>query len=947
LSGDREELERHALSLREALRGLLQYDRSDLDFGIYRILNKRREEIDHFLEESLLEAIEGAISAAGIEADERDGLAARLCADLARFFERYYDSGDFLPLRRYRTGTYSIPYEGEEVLMHWANRDQYYIKSDEQLSNYSFALAGDKVVRFSVVPPDEEDSGPAPDSQRLYALADPPVLTEGSDSVIVRWNFVEKKKGVKQADLSAAACEALLDGELLEEEWRLALRSPPTVGEQRSLLARHVDTFTARNSYDYFVHRDLGGFLRTELEAFLKADLVRLDEQNDRSSLERNLARLAAARAAAIPVIEFLAQVEDFQKRLWLKRKLVLEADWLLTLDRLAPELLPEVAGCTAQHEAWARDLDVESIEGWTSPPSLEFLQAHPELVLDTAHFDRAFTRRLLAAVPDIDEATIGWAVNGDCFQALRFLQPRFEGQVGASYIDPPYNTGGGDFLYKDRYPHSSWLSMIHDRAALGRSLLTEDGVQVASIDDDEQPRLRLALDEVFGAENFVANVIWQKKYSPANDATWFSDDHDHLLFYARSKAIWRPARLPRTAEADKSYKNPDKDSRGPWMSGDYTQSKTKEERPNGWYAIRRPADGAEIWPSASGVWRFTAEEHQANVADDRVWWGKDGLNQMPRFKRFLSEVGGLVPRTVWPHQDAGHNQDAVRDLQALFRQNPFRNPKPLKLLRRILSICQGDLVLDYFAGSGTLGHAVIDERREGAGRRRFILAEQGAHFETVLRPRLTKALHAGKWKEGRPERRDFVSGMVQVLRLESYEDALDSVELVRTEQQASLLESADGVARDYFMRYLLPTEGRERLRDPKLFREPFAVRSTATLDGIRAEASPDLPETFNWLLGLRPARVSSEAGLLGVRGVDRLGRETLVVWRDHEAVDEETFEKWFEALSPELRDEQLGVVYVNGDTDLERRRRDGESWTVRLTEDAFLELMFDELDAP
>jgi adenine-specific DNA-methyltransferase len=945
LNGDRGELERHVISLREALRGLLQYDRADLDFGIYRILNERREEIDRFLDSSLVGAIEGAIDEVGIEGGEKNELAARLCADLARFFERYYDSGDFLPLRRYRTGAYSIPYEGEEVLMHWANRDQYYIKSDEQLSNYSFVLPSGKVVRFSVVP-GEEGGGPAAESQRRYALAEPAVATEGSDTLLVRWNFVEKEKGIKQGDLNAAACEELLGGDLLEEEWRLAL-SAPTEGDERSLLARHVFTFTARNSYDYFVHRDLGGFLRAELEAFLKADLVRLDEQNDRASLERNLARLSAARAAALPVIEFLAQVEDFQKRLWLKRKLALEANWLVPLELVSSQQLDEVAGCSAQHEAWVRDLAVESLEGWTSPPSVEFLAAHPDLILDTAHFDQDFTRRLLADIPNIDAATIGWAINSDCFQALRFLQPRFEGQVGASYIDPPYNTGGGDFLYKDRYPHSSWLSMIHDRIALGRSLLAEDGVQVASIDDDEQPRLRLAFDEVFGAENFVANVVWQKKYSPANDATWFSDDHDHLLFYARSKAIWRPRRLPRSAEVDKAYKNPDNDPRGPWRADNYTQSKTKDERPNGWYAIRRPSDGAEIWPKPTRVWVYPEDEHLANVADDRVWWGKEGKNDVPAYKRFLTEVGDLVPRTVWTHKEAGHNQDAVRDLQGLFGANPFRNPKPLKLLRRVLEICPGDLVLDYFAGSGTLGQAILDERREGVSERRFLLCEQGSHFDSVLRPRLVKALHSGSWKGGAPEDRDAVGGIVQVLRLETYEDALDAIELVRTEQQANLLESADGVARDYFMRYLLPTEGRASIGAAEVFRAPFSVKSNATVGGIRAEANPDLPETFNWLLGLRPARLAWEAGLLAVRGVDRAGRETLVLWRDHDSVDEESFEKWFAALPAGLRDEQVAVVYVNGDTDLERRRSDGESWTVQLTERAFLELMFDELGAP
>lgn len=934
---------RHVTSLREALRGLLQYDRGDLDFGIYRILNRRREEIDKFLDQSLLAAVESALGEG--EGGDADEAAGRLCADLARFFERYYDSGDFLPLRRYRIGTYSVPYEGEEVLLHWANRDQFYIKSDEQLYNYRFALADGRSVRFSIVPKADEDPLPL-EAQRRYSLGDPATELEDADTLLVRWNFVAKEKGIKQADLNEAACERLLNDSDLGEEWRSALAAPPAEGSNPSLLARHVATFTARNSYDYFVHRDLGSFLRGELEAFLKSDLIRLDEQNDAAALEHSVARLRAARAVALPVIEFLAQVEDFQKRLWLKRKLALESNWLVTLDLLPPELLEEVAACESQHLAWIEELGAESLEGWTSPPSTAFLGLNSGLVLDTTHFDRDFTRRLLAAVPDLEAATIGWAVNGDCFQALRFLQPRFEGQVQASYIDPPYNTGGGDFLYKDRYPHSSWLSMVRDRVALGRELLAEDGVQVTSIDDDEHPRLRLVLDEIFGPDNFAANVVWQKKYAPS-EATWFSDDHDHLLFYAKAKELWRPERLARTAETDKLYKSRDDDPRGAWMSDNYTQSKTKDERPNGWYAIKRPADGEEIWPEPTRVWAYAETEHLENEKDNRVWWGTDGLNDTPRIKRFLSEVSGLVPRTVWTHQDAGHNQDAVRDLKGLFEQNPFRNPKPLRLLRRILSICPGDLVLDYFAGSGTLGHAVIAERREGVAQRQFVLAEQGPHFETVLRPRLTKALHAGQWSKGEPQTRDHVSGMVQLIRLESYEDALDSIELVRSEAQATLLDSADGVADDYFLRYWLPTEGRARIGDAEVFRAPFSVSSTATVGGVRIEARPDLPETFSWLIGLRPSRFASDPGLLAIRGRGRNDCETLVVWRDREQVDDERFERWFLALPPELRDERLAVVYVNGDTDLERRRPEGESWVVRLTEDAFVEAMFDELAAP
>lgn len=949
MSDAEEELDRKASLLRDALRKILQYDRSDLDFGMYRILNQRREDIQKFLDEDLVSIVKSSIESAVADPDERALVASQVCADLTRFFERYYENGDFLPLPRYRAGTYSIPYEGEEVLLHWANRNQYYIKSAEQLSSYSFGLEDDQRVSFHVVSTDEDSEGnkPSPDEERRYTLADPAFI-EDEGELAIRWSFIAKERGVKQKDLNEQAVAQLLETDELAD-WREALAAKREDGREGSVIEGHVAAFTARSTSDYFIHRDLGTFLKRELKDFLQSELLGLEELEsvNEASAALALARLKAGRLAALPVINFLAQVEDFQKRVWLKRKLVLDSGWLVTLDLVPNELLTEVAACDLQLEAWKRDLVVEEIAGWQDPPPVEFLTENRSLVIDTANFERDFTLRLLSSIDDIDEKVIGTAIDGDCFQALRLLEPRYRGKVNASYIDPPYNTGGGDFLYKDRYQHSSWLSMIVDRLELGRELLAEDGIQVSSIDDDEQPRLRLAFDEVFGPRNFVASVIWQKKYAPQNDAKWFSDDHDYLVFYAKNKEHWYPEKLPRTEETDKGYKNPDNDPNGPWMSDNYTQSKTRYERENGWYAIVRPEDGAEIWPSPAAVWRYEEEQHNRHVADNRVWWGADGLNSKPRYKRFLSEVGGIVPRTIWAHQDAGHNQDAVRDLQALFGISPFRSPKPVKLIRRILQVCPGDTVLDFFAGSGTTGHAVIEERREGVGWRRFLLAEQGPHFETVLRPRIIKALHSGDWNEGRPQSREAVSGIVKVLRLETYDVALDSIDLVRDDRQAALFSSSPEFASDYLVRYMLSVEGKSRLTDAAAFSKPFSATTVASVDGVRELSPVDLPETFNWLLGLTVRKMHHEDGLLAIRGVDRQGRETLVVWRDTDDVDEARFKESVLGLPEEILDLKVSVVYVNGDTELERHRPEGANWTVRLTEDAFGSLMFEETEAP
>ena len=286
---------------------------------------------------------------------------------------------------------------------------------------------------------------------------------------------------------------------------------------------------------------------------------------------------------------------------------------------------------------------------------------------------------------------------------------------------------------------HSIWLSLIRDRLEIIRRLLSEDGSLWITIDDNECHYLKVLCDEVFGRGNFVANVIWQKKYAPANDALWLSDSHDHILVYARNKDRWRPNKLPRTEEQNGLYKNADSDSRGAWMSDNYTCAKTADERPNLYYAVRNPNTGEEIWPKRTRVWAFDQAAHQRHIDENMIYWGKDGKNSTPRFKKFLSKLRseGRVAATVWLHTEVGHTQDANREQQAFKKNDPFKTPKPEKLIHRILTLATetNDLVLDSFAGSGTTG-AVAHKMG-----RRWIMVELGEHCHTHIIPRLKKVI--------------------------------------------------------------------------------------------------------------------------------------------------------------------------------------------------------------
>ncbi|MBE7516082.1 MAG: site-specific DNA-methyltransferase [Chloracidobacterium sp.] len=323
--------------------------------------------------------------------------------------------------------------------------------------------------------------------------------------------------------------------------------------------------------------------------------------------------------------------------------------------------------------------------------------------------------------------------IKGDNLLALKALEQEYTGKVKCIYIDPPYNTGNAFEHYDDGIEHSLWLSLMRDRLELLRKLLSEDGSIWISIDDDESHYLKVLCDEVFGRMNFVSNVIWQKKFSPQNDAKWLSDSHDHILAFAKNKETWRPNLLPRTGEMDSRYKNPDNDPRGVWTSADMS---VKTYNPSTDYEIVTPS-GKIHRPAKSRCWIYSKEKFEELVKDNRIWFGTNQDN-LPRVKKFLSEVNqGIVTKTVWLHDEVGHNQEAKQEVKQFNDEDIFATPKPERLIQRILQLGtnEGDLVLDSFGGSGTTA-AVAHKMK-----RRWIMVELGDHCYTHILPRLRKVI--------------------------------------------------------------------------------------------------------------------------------------------------------------------------------------------------------------
>jgi len=365
--------------------------------------------------------------------------------------------------------------------------------------------------------------------------------------------------------------------------------------------------------------------------------------------------------------------------------------------------------------------------------------------------------------------------IEGDNLDALKLLQETYLGKVKLIYIDPPYNTGN-DFIYEDDFAedadtylkrsnqkdeqgnrlvantesngrfHSDWLNMMYPRLKLARNLLRDDGVIFVSIDGNEAANLERILEEVFGGNNYVTSIVWQKKVSPANDAKWFSSDHDIIHVYAKDKLVWRPNKLQRTESQLGNYRNPDNDPRGPWNSATYTCNKSKDERPNLYYPIKNPNTLIDVWPKETAVWKYAKDVTEQQIKENRLYWGADGRGAFPRAKLFLSEMDNVVPRSVWSYDDVGHTQSATTELKQLFDgEQVFDSPKPVKLLERIVEIaCTGedDLVIDFFAGSGTTGHAVMKMNSEDGGTRKFILVQlpeykEGSKYTSI--PEITK----------------------------------------------------------------------------------------------------------------------------------------------------------------------------------------------------------------
>ncbi len=1027
------------------LKEIFELDKSDLDFGIYRVMNLRKTQIEEFLTQRLpqmvqetlapfaqgskeeiraqMAEIENNAAQFGMEAaslpetnpmgQKYRALQKQLAegADLAAletdvysalysFFNRYYEDGDFISKRRYKEGVYAIPYEGEEVKLYWTNQDQYYIKTSENFKDYTFTFDG-ITVHFRLVDATTEQNNnkESKDSKRTFMLFTedeenyPGIKTFEYDAeageIVIRFVYdIPEDKKRKYTEENYDAIQKWILSLRAAELIRLLAPIPTGKGkESTTLLEKHLKGYVAKNSFDYFIHKDLRGFLTRELDFFIKSEVMHLEDLDTGSEarVETYLTKIKAIKRVGKIIIDFLAQIEDFQKKLWLKKKFVVETNWCITLDKIDESFWAEIIANKAQIDEWIAMYTINEAEGWSNPPTVDFLRDNLNLIVDTVHFSNTFKNALIEAFPDLDEQTNGILFNADNYHALNLLQNKYRCQLKGMYIDPPYNAQSSEIMYKNTFKHSAWLSLMENRLQLSEDLLSDNGVGVIAIDEVEQTRLGELLKLIAPNKNTVAISIVHNPSGQQGDNFSFTNEFAYFV-YPEVKGIigleYRPedewdtrtfrdnsgnSNL-RTDAANCFYPIYIKDNLivgfGDVCPDEYHPKARNIQQPDGTIAVY-PIDNNEV----EKKWVF--ERGTVEGILDELWVKEtsnpDGIDIMRTKKRFRH-------KTTWTDKKYSANSYGSSLLTAM--NVPFTYPKSIFNVQECIEAALSDkkhgTVIDYFAGSGTTAHAVMNSNWHDQGSRKYILVEMGEYFENATKHRVKKAAYAvdtKAWKKGKPENRNCgVSQIIKYMRLESYEDALSNIELSDNGGQLAAL-----LGEEYLIHYMVDLESRGSLLDVEAFSNPFAYTMKITEKNECKERSIDLCETFNYLIGLtvnsqsaisyflsKPAEtpayegavdlVSDISGQYAFRQIEGTlpdGRRALVIWRtvtDDVIASNAALDAYFTTYRKNAQDRKYDVIFVNGDSNLENLRGSNESWKVQVTEIEFKKRMFEEV---
>lgn len=975
-------MNQHYEAFRKKLQEIFMMDHAELDFGIYRIMNHKRNQINDFLDNQLLpqvektlqeyvktddtlqqeltKAIEGCKNL-GIDPDTNpkvqqlrqqiaqsstgiDDLQNTVFSRLTQFFSRYYEGGDFVSQRRYKSGgnsAYAIPYNGEEVKLYWANYDQYYIKTSEYFKNYTFKLRDGRRICFELVDASTEQNNNKSTEgmeRRFDVLRNEeglPVFEEMDDEFHISFTYELMVKPPKQDIFNKNAFEAL--SVMIPKSWQ-DLLDKENVTDKVVLLEKHIKAYTDKNSFDYFIHKDLGGFLSRELDFYIKNEVFVIADL-DAAKLQSQLAVVKAIERVGQKIIDFLAQLENFQKRLWLKKKFVVQSDYCITLDRVPEKYYPEICANDEQRKEWVRLFAIDEIKGdmmteaYCEPLTIEFLKQNPLLVLDTKFFSLQFKHKLLADIEGLDEQTNGLLIKSENLQAINLLTRTFSSNVRGCYIDPPFNLGeNADYLYRVDYKDSTWLTLLYDRVLGIKKLLMDDGSIFVRCSHDGNMILRQLLNQTYGQDNYRNEIVLRRAEETKGDLNKqfgtiksITVNYDNLYWYSKYPNS-RFSKIIKPISAEKSDAH--------WHSF--------------WKALDRPTMRYEILgidlSNHYGQWMWEKNRAFAAVKNYEIYqeqFEPKGISledywvQTGKSLEFVKRDGdkiGSIKYWIPPRTETMADTNWL-DIKGYANKWGFKTENSEGVLKRVIDSLseKDDYIIDCFLGSGTTVAVSLKLQRK------FIGIDMGDHISKIAYPRLKYVLNGEK--SGISNSCTYRGGgCFKYIRLEQYEDTLNN------------LEVNDGFGKpdneSYVLRYMLDTETRDSLINTKDFVRPFDYTIKTTRDNELVDTPVDLVDTFNYLIGLHVDSIHwhKDDNICVVEGTTHIEKEhALVIWRNQDVIKNDDLNDFFRKQDYSTLDREFDVIYVNGDNTLPNLKSDEEHWKVRLIEQELMKRMFEE----
>jgi adenine-specific DNA-methyltransferase len=999
------------------LKEIFQFETSDLDFGIYRILNYKRKQIEKFINEDLVNKVEStfekhkgerlrninqrfeeakqkviqslgpqaftstgelkkefegtpvgreflALKEQKEEAEIIDEIKLQVFNDLYNFFSRYYEEGDFIPQYRYsiKGHKYAIPYDGEEVKLYWTNNDQYYTKTGALFRDYTFVSEGYRIV-FRIVSAKEELGSNKATKERLFVLDDENPIEERDNELIIRFQYRElvdgeeilkiyekrfkatkednknskesnrKGKQIKQDKLNQILREQILNN-IKDNTKKVILQKEYKKDSKENsipLLDYHLNTFTAKNTRDYFIHKNLKRFLLEQLDYFIKSEVLDIEIIEKEKFLDKHIIRAKLVREIGETIIGFLSQIEGFQKKLWEKKKFVIKTDYVITLDKIkkysSEEFLESIINEILKNKEQLKEWQELGFGEIKSKKNLLLKNNLTEkewkgLPIDTKYFSQEFKEKLLEKLTenhDLEDILDGLLIKSENWQALNLLLEKYKGKVQTIYIDPPFNKEqDADYLYNVKYKDSTWITMLENRLLLAKELLKDTGSIFVRCDYNGNMYVRLLMNDIFGKEKFRNEIIVNRFKKPAQKA--FAVTTESFLFYSKTlNLLFNSVKRQRICTFCKQPISPR------W----HAMSSSGEGDPA--YIL-----GKLLYPPKGRHWTYNQDAILKLEKEGRIRINEE-LSYIDTRGR---KVKGLPEYLETEEQDIDSNWT---DITGYKFGTEFQTENSEEVIKRVIESTsdEGDLVMDFFLGSGTTT-AVAHKLK-----RKWIGVEMGEHFWTIVLPRMKKVLfydptQISKLPDVKEKYNEKSAGgffMYQIL--EQYEDSLDNIELKENETMQKLFKD------EYLIKYFLNYETKESsyLLNIELLKNPFDYKLKVNLSevGEPKEIIIDIPGTFNYLLGLKvkklKARRNNSRKYLFVLG-EKEGKNVVVVWREYDDNwNDNDFKEDKEFIMKELESWMPGVVYVNGQSIL-TRNFGSSSPEIRYIEPEFKRLM-------